>query len=230
MKRFLIFLVALAMVVPFARAQEQQAKQKKKKRQQQEETQATAKKNTENRSAKAQQTNPYLRKRSTTPGASGNYTKAKAKNNTVVVKNKTYRPKRKFVVTTNQMSFADARRWNWHVRHERDWWRSHNYRLVRYGGGYWYWNNGWWYPAYGYDPFYSRYVYDGPIYGYGYVNPWDVTAEVQRALAAYGYYYGPIDGVLGPRTRNAIERYQIDHRLAVTAAIDQRTLISLGLT
>jgi peptidoglycan hydrolase-like protein with peptidoglycan-binding domain len=101
---------------------------------------------------------------------------------------------------------------------------------VRYGGGYWYWHNGWWYPAYGFDPFYNRYVYDGPIFGFGYVSPGDVTAEVQRALAARGYYYGPIDGILGPRTRGAIERYQANRGLVVTAAIDEPTLASLGLT
>jgi len=30
-------------------------------------------------------------------------------------------------------------------------------------------------------------------------------------------------------TRRAIERFQVDHGLAVTAAIDQSTLASLGL-
>jgi hypothetical protein len=132
--------------------------------------------------------------------------------------------------TGNELSFSQAQRWNWHQRHERDWWRRNNFRLVLYGGGYWYWNSGWWYPAYGYDPYYSRYVYDGPIFGYGYAAPGDVTVDVQRALAQQGYYYGPIDGILGPGTRRAIERYQIDHGLAVTAAIDEQTLYTLGLT
>jgi peptidoglycan hydrolase-like protein with peptidoglycan-binding domain len=52
---------------------------------------------------------------------------------------------------------------------------------------------------------------------------------VQRALAARGYYYGPIDGIMGPATRGAIQRYQIDRGLAVTAAIDEPTLATLGL-
>jgi len=56
-----------------------------------------------------------------------------------------------------------------------------------------------------------------------------VTVEVQRALAQRGYYYGPIDGILGPGTRRAIQRYQIDRGLAVTAAIDEQTLYTLGL-
>ena len=132
--------------------------------------------------------------------------------------------------TGNEWSFSAAQRWNWREHHNRDWWRRNNYRLVRYGGGYWYWNSGWWYPAYGYDPYYSHYVYNGPIFGYGYAAPGDVTAQVQRSLAQQGYYYGPIDGILGPGTRSAIQRYQIDHGLAVTAAIDEQTLYTLGLT
>ena len=132
--------------------------------------------------------------------------------------------------TGNEWSYSAAQRWNWREHHNRDWWRRSNYRLVRYGGGYWYWNSGWWYPAYGYDPYYSHYVYDGPIFGYGYAAPGDVTVEVQRALAQQGYYYGPIDGILGPGTRSAIQRYQINHGLAVTAAIDEQTLYTLGLT
>ena len=129
----------------------------------------------------------------------------------------------------NYASFGAARQWNWHQRHDRGWWRSQGFPIVLYGGGYWFWNNGWWYPAYGYDPYYSNYVYDGPIYGYGNVAPGDVTSEVQQALAQQGYYQGPIDGVLGPMTRRAIERFQVDHGLGVTAAIDQPTLASLGL-
>src|SRR6266576_2861882 len=137
---------------------------------------------------------------------------------------------KQFKRSGNEWSYTAAQRWNWRQRHDRNWWRHSNYRLVRYGGGYWYWNSGWWYPAYGYDPYYSHYVYDGPIFGYGYAAPGDVTVEVQRALAQQGYYYGPIDGILGPGTRSAIQRYQINHGLAVTAAIDEQTLYTLGLT
>ena len=137
---------------------------------------------------------------------------------------------KQFKRSGNEWSYTAAQRWNWRQRHDRNWWRHNNYRLVRYGGGYWYWNSGWWYPAYGYDPYYSHYVYDGPIFGYGYAAPGDVTAQVQRSLAQQGYYYGPIDGILGPGTRSAIQRYQIDHGLAVTATIDEQTLATLGMT
>lgn len=128
------------------------------------------------------------------------------------------------------VNFTDARsRWS-RQRHERSWWGSHYNRIVLYGGGYYYWDNGWWYPAYGYDPYYSNYAFDGPIYGYNDLPPGDVVSDTQRALAQQGYYNGPIDGIIGPGTRSALRRFQIDHGLAVTAAIDQPTLYSLGLS
>jgi peptidoglycan hydrolase-like protein with peptidoglycan-binding domain len=37
------------------------------------------------------------------------------------------------------------------------------------------------------------------------------VADVQRALARLGYDPGKADGVLGPRTRRAIEAYQRAH-------------------
>ncbi len=159
-------------------------------------------------------------------------TKKSKQTNVVTNNNATWNKKtyKQFKRSGNEWSYSAAQRWNWRQRHDRNWWRHSNYRLVRYGGGYWYWNSGWWYPAYGYDPYYSHYVYDGPIFGYGYAEPGDVTVEVQRALAQQGYYYGPIDGILGPGTRSAIQRYQIDHGLYVTATIDEQTLATLGLT
>src|SRR5262245_45008845 len=50
------------------------------------------------------------------------------------------------------------------VRHDRVWYSSHYDRVVVVGGGYYYWDAGYWYPAWGYDPSFSFYVYDGPIY------------------------------------------------------------------
>ena len=136
---------------------------------------------------------------------------------------------KQFKRSGNEWSYNVARQRYVRVRHDRSWWNQHYNRIVFYGGGYWYWNSGWWYPAWGYNPYYNSYVYDGPIFGYGYASPFDVTAQVQRALAARGYYYGPIDGILGPGTRYAIRRYQIDHGLYATAAIDEPTLYRLGL-
>jgi len=198
-------------------------------------------------SSNQQVTNRYYKNKKAQSNVAAN-TNYNQRNTQVVQTNKTKKGKKQTYVVTNnnaqwnkkawkhykrtgnELSFSQAQRWNWHQRHERDWWRRNNYRLVLYGGGYWYWNSGWWYPAYGYDPYYSHYVYDGPIFGYGYAAPGDVTAQVQRSLAQQGYYYGAIDGILGPGTRSAIQRYQIDHGLAVTAAIDEQTLYTLGLT
>src|SRR5947209_4117957 len=35
--------------------------------------------------------------------------------------------------------------------HDQGWYRSRFPRLEVFGGGYYYWNNGYWYPAWGYD-------------------------------------------------------------------------------
>jgi hypothetical protein len=83
-------------------------------------------------------------------------------------------------------------------------------------------------PGLGYAPSVS-YVYDGPIYAYNGLTPDQVTVNVQEALAAAGYYNGPVDGVLGPMTREAIANYQADNGLVVTSAIDEPTLATMGL-
>jgi hypothetical protein len=113
--------------------------------------------------------------------------------------------------------------------HDRFWWRNHYNRVVFVYGGWYYWNSGWWYPAWGYDPG-AYYAWDGPIYAYNGLPPDQVVANVQAALQAQGYYQGEVDGLLGPLTREAIAGYQRDHGLYMTAAIDQPTLESLGMT
>lgn len=246
MQRLVTLVVVLSVCVAstlVAQSDDQSNKKKKKK------AQTTAQTTASPAPSRAQTKNRTYSKPQRSNTASGNQNtqnvrvgKSKKYNEqTNVVNNNNNKPRsnkkdwtkkewRHFKRTGNELSFSDARRWNWRQRHERDWWRRNNYRLVRYGGGYWYWNAGWWYPAYGYDPYYSHYVYDGPIFGYGQAFPGDVTSEVQRALAQQGYYYGPVDGILGPGTRTAIQRYQISHGLAVTATIDEQTLATLGLT
>jgi Putative peptidoglycan binding domain len=115
------------------------------------------------------------------------------------------------------------------VWHDRIWWRSHYNRVVFVYGGWYYWNAGWWYPAWGYDPG-AYYAWDGPIYAYNGLPPDQVVANVQAALQAQGYYQGEVDGLLGPLTRDALADYQRDHGLYLTAAIDQPTLELLGMT
>jgi hypothetical protein len=112
--------------------------------------------------------------------------------------------------------------------HDRSWWRSRYDRIIFVNNGWWYWNAGYWFPAWGYAPSVS-YVYDGPIYAYNGLTPDQVTVNVQEALAAAGYYNGPIDGLLGPMTREAIANYQADNGLVVTSAIDEPTLATMGL-
>jgi Putative peptidoglycan binding domain len=111
----------------------------------------------------------------------------------------------------------------------RDWWRSHCSRVVFVLGGWWGWNGGYWYPAWGYDP-YGWYSYDGPIYtGYADVTPDQVLVNVQVALRDQGYYAGAIDGDMGPQTRAALAAFQADNGLAVTSTVDQPTLQTLGV-
>jgi hypothetical protein len=112
--------------------------------------------------------------------------------------------------------------------HNHSWWRSHYDRIIFVNNGWWYWNAGYWFPAWGYAPSVT-YVYDGPIYAYNGLPPDQVTVNVQEQLAAAGYYDGPIDGLLGPMTREAIAAYQADNGLAVTSAIDEPTLATMGL-
>jgi hypothetical protein len=116
--------------------------------------------------------------------------------------------------------------------HDRDWWHDHCDRIVFvtvYSQPFpFYFNAGYWYPAWGYYAD-SYYPYDGPIYCYNDLPPDEIVTNVQIQLYDEGYYAGPIDGILGPDTRAAIADYQADHGLAVTAAIDEPTVESLGL-
>jgi putative peptidoglycan binding protein len=115
-------------------------------------------------------------------------------------------------------------------RHDQGWYRSHYTRVELIGGGYYFWNNGYWYPAWGYDPSAEYYAYDGPIYvGHRAEPPDKVIADVQAVLQEMGYYRGEVDGLLGPLTREALTAYQADNGLTTTAAIDQPTLDSLGM-
>ena len=119
---------------------------------------------------------------------------------------------------------------NYHRQwHNRSWWSSHYNRIIFVGGGWYFWNEGYWYPAWGYGAN-AYYPYDGPIYGYGNLSPDRIVVEVQTQLQRDGYYTGPIDGALGPMTRQAIAAFQADHGLAITSTVDEPTLSTLGLS
>ena len=126
----------------------------------------------------------------------------------------------------NYAAFRDYRR-QWH---SRSWWHNHYSRIILVSGGWWFWNAGYWYPAWGYDAYNTYYPYDGPIYGYGDLTPDQVIVNVQTQLRADGYYAGSVDGVLGSQTRRALAAFQADHGLAVTSGVDEPTLATLGLS
>ncbi|MFZ0917331.1 MAG: peptidoglycan-binding domain-containing protein [Candidatus Udaeobacter sp.] len=115
--------------------------------------------------------------------------------------------------------------------HDQGWYHSHYNRVELIGGGYYYWNNGYWFPAWGYSPSAQYYAYDGPIYvGHSAEPPDRVIADTQAALQQMGYYKGEVDGLLGPMTRDALAAYQGDQGLTQTAAIDEPTLDALGMS
>ena len=141
-----------------------------------------------------------------------------------------------------------GRNWNRHWDKRRDhYWRGHRCRWI---------NNSWvifatgFYPyGYGYHPYSSYYPYGSysSYYDDGYYAESDApdpyakssgyeedTADssisaVQSALSREGYYSGPVDGNLGPETRNALRRYQRERNLAVTGRVDRATIDALGL-
>jgi putative peptidoglycan binding protein len=128
-----------------------------------------------------------------------------------------------------RLSFSDARRCHWHEWHNRDWWCQHFNTIVLVGTGYYFWDAGYWYPAWGYDSLNSYYDYDGPIYTYGNLLPDEVITNVQVALQDAGYFFGPITGSLDVETRAALANFQRDYGLPITGAIDQPTIETLGL-
>lgn len=116
-------------------------------------------------------------------------------------------------------------------RHDRGYYSSRYQRVELIAGGYYYFNNGYWYPAWGYDPGHEYYAYDAPIYvGKRSEPPDKVIANVQAVLKDMGYYRGEVDGLIGPLTREALTGYQRDNGMTVTAVIDEPTLDSLNMS
>jgi hypothetical protein len=116
-------------------------------------------------------------------------------------------------------------------RRDAHFYHSHYPRVELIGGGYYYFHNNYWFPAWGYSPQHEYYAYDGPIYaGKRALPPDQVIADVQAALQEMGYYRGEVDGLAGPLTREALAAYQADEGLTPTAAIDEPTLESLGMS
>ncbi|MCZ6906581.1 MAG: peptidoglycan-binding domain-containing protein, partial [Deltaproteobacteria bacterium] len=53
--------------------------------------------------------------------------------------------------------------------------------------------------------------------------------QAQERLKARGFDPGPIDGILGPQTRAALNEYQATQRLPTTGVLDEKTRNSLGV-
>jgi hypothetical protein len=115
--------------------------------------------------------------------------------------------------------------------HDHDWWHA-NYgaNLVLIAGGWYFLNNGFWAPAWGYNPAQAYYPYNGPIYAYHNLPPDQVIANVQANLQEQGYYTGEVDGLLGPLTQEALVNFQNSNGLAPTGSIDEPTLDALGMS
>jgi peptidoglycan hydrolase-like protein with peptidoglycan-binding domain len=56
----------------------------------------------------------------------------------------------------------------------------------------------------------------------------DGVREVQTALRAKDFDPGPIDGVVGPRTREAVRSFQNRYGMKPTGVIDNQTLFAVG--
>jgi len=128
-----------------------------------------------------------------------------------------------------RVSYAKALGRYRHERHDRVWWKRHHVIIVLVSGRYYYWDSGYWCPAWGYDRAYESYDYDGSIYTYGNLLPDQVIVNVQHALKDLGYYIGDVTGSLGPASRQALSAYQRDYGLEVNGAIDEPTVHALGL-
>ena len=133
---------------------------------------------------------------------------------------------------------------NWHG----DWDRRHSHydhnRFFVFDNGFWFGlDNGFfpwdYYPYYAYDyypydyyPGYyadvEPYYYSEGVYSNTPVSDPTVTA-VQTQLTQQGYYSGPVDGIFGQQTRDAVAKYQIAKQLDVTGSLSPQTLQSFGL-
>jgi len=67
----------------------------------------------------------------------------------------------------------------------------------------------------------------GPITSAPSPAPMNDVAAAQQRLKDRGYYAGPVDGAMGPRTTAALRAYQRDHGLSVTGRLDSPTASAL---
>ena len=53
--------------------------------------------------------------------------------------------------------------------------------------------------------------------------------EAQRTLRELGYQPGPVDGQVGPKTKDALAKYQRSERIQVTRRLDPETMARLDI-
>ena len=82
-------------------------------------------------------------------------------------------------------------------------------------------STGFGYPDYPYYYPYSYYTNNGYL---------SLERTVQEELGQLGYYYGPVDGAIGPETQRAIRQFQTVARIPVTGRIDSATLRALQIS
>ena len=84
---------------------------------------------------------------------------------------------------------------------------------------------------YGYGSPYGGYYGDepAPYSAPAYDSSESLAMSVQDQLTRLGYSPGPVDGVIGPQTQDAIVDFQNDHHLPVTGQIDTALIQALGL-
>ena len=58
----------------------------------------------------------------------------------------------------------------------------------------------------------------------------DGVRQVQQALQKKGYDPGPLDGILGPQTKEAVRKFQDFYGIKASGEIDNQTLYALGET
>jgi hypothetical protein len=57
-----------------------------------------------------------------------------------------------------------------------------------------------------------------------------IVKQVQEGLTSLGYYDGTIDGVIGPKAKAALKRFQADYGIKVTGTVTPEVLDQLGIT
>ena len=135
---------------------------------------------------------------------------------------------------------AERHEANWH----HDWDRRHAHffhnRFFVFDDGFWFGLDDGFFP-WDYLPYYADDYY--PYDYYADSEPSDNTQPVdnnvpaadptvqavQSQLTELGYYNGPVDGVFGPATRDAVAKYQIANQLSVTGSLSPDTMQSLGI-